>query len=318
MTNPEAQQSLESYVETRLAWMGDAVELVTGDRNIDPATVFELPMQDAEKARADDEGLQLSGEQQAGLREIAGRFGIGGEADVRSTAKQKIAEGAKPWKIEGEAAIGANIFAGSSFRKIGADEISYMERKYGGQWTGKTEYDVARTVAEAQESFVALAHDEEMPFGYEITPEHAFVAEPTGKLVGQLVHIGDKDGEAVLLLRVDGEAYVDDKGKAQQRNRPDSAELMGFVAQVLTECGDETSSIGLVTSSTYASRAIDAVRVGLKFNRMFDVGMYGRQTLADVKGEAVARPSDINQIPGELGVVYYKLMQLQQELATQE
>lgn len=126
----------------------------------------------------------------------------------------------------------------------------------------------------------------------------------------------DEDGRViarkpVLLLKVDGETYKDGEGKERQRYRPDSAAQMAFVSQVLLACGDETSRVALNTSTTYAARVIDTMRAGMLFNRGFEVGMYGRQTLAAVKNEPVATPTEIQNIPGELRVAYNKLQQLQ-------
>jgi hypothetical protein len=45
--------------------------------------------------------------------------------------------------------------------------------------------------------------------------------------------------------------------------------------------------------------------------------MYGRQTLADVKGIAVTEPTEIRQIPSELHTAYSKLLLLEQELAAE-
>lgn len=313
MNSPEVQENLKSYVETGLGRIGDAVEVITGDREIDPVVALVAPMQNPEEARADSAPLPLTAEQETDLREIAGWFGIGGEADVVSAAGYQILEGGKPWKIEAEAAIAGHtktiIFAGSSFRKLGADETAYLEAKLGGV-DGETEYDMARQIAESQDGFVGLERDEILPFGYEVTPEHALVSGPTG----QLVKIGKIHGRPVWLLRVDGETYTDEEGNAKQRNRPDSAALMSFVAEVLSAGGDQTSSVGLDTSTTYATRVIDTVRAGLRHDRTFDVGMYGRQTLADIKGEPAAQPTAINQIPGELRVAYDKLIQLKHEL----
>jgi hypothetical protein len=327
----ETERNVDAYLHTRMVWIGDAVELLGGDRDLDPTTVLEAPMQDPTQARADSEAFKLRETETAGLseaeitdlydqksaklREIAGRFGIGGEADVLSRADVQINEGGKVWKVEAEDAISAHaktiIFAGQTVRKLGADEILYTEAKYGPQPQEVSEFAMVRQVAEAHPRFVGLESDEAMPFGYEVTAEHRLITEPTD----QLVKIGEIDGKPVMLLRVDSESFVDDEGKTKERFRPDSAAQMLFIAQVLSACGDETSSVGMNTSNTYSSRSIDTVRAGLISGRTFDVGMYGRQTLADIQGKPTPEPTPLNQIPGELRVAYDKLLQLQAELA---
>lgn len=163
------RQQLEAYIAERRVWLQDAVELVSGDRNADPAGVLEAPMQDPQQRRADATLLNLSDEQELRLREIAGRFGIGGEVDVTSQAEQQILEGGKPWKVEAEAAIATSaqtiIFSGSSYRKIGVDESDYMRVKYGVELAGNTEYDMVAKVAEKQRGFVLADSQEELPFG---------------------------------------------------------------------------------------------------------------------------------------------------------
>lgn len=319
----EATLQTEAYIAERQRWIGDAVELLTGDRSTEPTQVLQAPMTGPNEARADQAGLELSVEQELSLREIAGRFGVGGEQDIKSNTDQEILEGGLPWKVEAEAinVLVRNrdtetiahspktiIFSGSPFRKLGATEISYLELKFG--TAGTTEFDMVRQVAEAQEGFEPSEQDEVLPFGYDIQNNHELKDEATG----QLIKIGSIDGTSVVLLRIDRENYTNDEGEPKYRNQPDSAALMGFISGVLTACGDETSSVGFNTSTTYASRAIDTVRAGLKVGRSFNFGMYGRQTLAEVKGGAVAEPTSIHQIPGELRVMHDKLQQLAAEL----
>ncbi len=319
------EQGPEAYLAERQAWVREAIEIITGDPTSDPNEV--LPS--AGQVRADSPGLTLSQEQEHGLREVAGRFGIGGEVDVTSGAACQILEGGKPWKIEAEAAIAGDaatiIFSASNMRRagkgidaphLGQDEVDYMQGKYGVDLTGKTEYDMARVIAESQEGYMALEQDEVLPFGYDIHNNPAFVTEPTG----QLVKIGTARGKDVLLLRVDREDFVKDDGiTLGYRKQPKTAELMSVVADVLTACGDTTSDIGFNTSNTYVSRAIDVFRAGLMHGNGhgFSVGMYGRGTLAETKGTPAAEPTAINQIPGELHVIYSNLEKLKAELESE-
>lgn len=327
--SPEVQNNTTEYIQTRMVWLKDAVELVTGDRETPIENVFEFPMQNPQERRADATPLELTADKEQELREIAGRFGIGGEADVTSIAEHQVLEGGKPWKVEAEAKIsnGAQtiIFAGSTFRRIGVDESDYMRVKYGVELAGDTEYDMVRKIAEKQHGFVLADEEEVLPFGYEISEAHTFINKPTEteqlKKIGEVVELDENQEvrvrKPVLLLKVDGETYQDEEGKEKQRFRPDSAELMVFISQVLSAGGDEISRVALNTSTTYAARVIDTMRAGLQANRTFDVGMYGRWTLAEIRGEAAASPTEIQNIPGELRLAHYKLQQLQAELQQQ-
>ena len=311
--NKNVLEQTEAFVADRQKWLQDGVEAITGTREGNPLEVFPAPGE----VRANDEGLELTQEQETALRTAAGEFGIGGETDVPSEAAVQIIEGGKIWKIAAETALveGAKsiIFAGSLNRVIGQDEIDHNSAKLPEVSVGQTEFDIARRVAEMQPGFVPLEQDKVLPFGYDIQNNHGLVSEPTG----QLVHIGMLNGTDVVMLRVDREDFTNEQGESKYRNQPDSAALMGVVSDVLKATGDEDSSIGLNTSNTYASRAIDTVRAGLRAGRQFKVGMYGRQTLADVQGKDVAAPTDINQIPGELHTMAVKLAQLQAELGSE-
>lgn len=310
MSEQMMPKSPEAYLEEHKEWMRDALEAVGADREADPLEVFPAPTEPRDKA----EGLPLSEKEKDDLRKAAGRFGIGGEVDVIFSANTQILEGGKPWKVESEAIVaeGAStvIFAGSPHRKIGQDEQEYIRDKYGAEQEGDSELDMVRFLAEQQEGFESLEEDETLPFGYDIDNNHELMTKPTG----QLVKIGQQNGQSILLLRVDRENYEDAEGNLKYRNQPDSAALMRFISGTLSTSGDETSAVGLVTSTTYASRAVDAVRAGLDSGRNFGVSMYSRQTIADVRGLPVAEPTAINQIPGELHAMHQKDLLLEQAL----
>lgn len=312
----ENQETLQQYIQTRTEWLAEAAVVI----GIEPgASLQELQaaLPEPTEVRRESERMTLSSEQEVSLREIAGRFGIGGEQDVLATAEHQIIEGGLAWKVAAEVAIASSartmVFAGSPNRSITReDERTFMQNIIGEDAEiGMTEYDIVRQIASAQSGFEPLEQEETLPFGYSISDNFEVTGEPTG----QLVRIGSIDGRDILLLRVDRENYVDEVGDNKYRNQPDGAAIMGIVADVLTANGDEESAVGLVTSNTYSSRAIDVKRAGHQKGRVFQVGMYGRQTLADVKGEPIAESTEINQIPGELHVIASKLAKLQEETA---
>jgi hypothetical protein len=307
--NPE--ESVEQYITTRSAWLEEAVKIAGAPEGSSPVEVFAAPT----SVRADAPAPGYTTEQEEAIREIAGRFGIGGEADVPAIADVEIIEGGKPWKVEAEALIanpqGVRIYAGSSKRRIGADEAAYVQNKLANSEDAAAtiEYDMVRQIAEMQPGFIPLEKDVVWPFGYKVEPGHAVVREKTG----QLRQIGTQDDQPVVLLRVDREDYVDEQGADKYRNQPDSLALMSIVDSVYNTQGYGNQSIGLLTSNTYASRAVDIVRAGLKSGSDFRVGMYGRQTIAEVQDKPTAEPTSINQIPGELHVIAKKLALLAEE-----
>lgn len=314
------KQNIEAYLDQRQQWMGDAVVVYAGEEqeNRDPLSVFPEPTEVRTAAPAPE----LTSDQETALREIAGRFGLGGEADVLSAADYQINEGGRARKVDAEARInqGARviIYSGSPDRlfnpdnPIDKDEIAYLEERLAsGTEVAKTEYDMVAQVAGWQEGFVPLEVPEVLPYGYKLQSDHevTFVAEPTG----QVLKIGECNGAEVLHLRVDRENYFDEEeGKNKFCNRPNSAALMGFVSDMLSAQGDETSSVSINSSTTYASRAVDTVQAGLGHGRPFLVGMYGRQTLAHVESKPIAEPTEIHQIPGELHEMQVKLLQLRE------
>ena len=306
-SNEVNNRSTAEFVEERLGWLREAAELYHGPE-IEGDIIGLLP--EPTEPRADAEGWDLDDAKEAKLREIAGRFGIGGEQDVLAESEIHLLEGGKPWKVASEMAIssGSNtvILAGSPNRKIGDDEHKYMTTKHQTMIENETEYDMVRRIAEGAEGFVPLEEDVILPFGYDIKAGHQLVEEPTG----QFVEIGTINGAQVVILRVDRENMLD--GKYQ--NQPGALDLLKVVADARTAAGDQTSTIGFLTSNTYASRAISVVEAGFDSNREFSVGMYGRNTLANVQGNPVAEPTAINQIPSELNVMAKAVIHLQNKI----
>ena len=307
MSEFENRKSLEQQITDQNAWLQEAVQLVTGTEKGNTLEVFLPPTE----VRDDASNLDLTFDQETGLREIASRFGIGAEVDIPSGADYDVLEGGKPWKILAEAkmASGIKIFAGSAHRNIGDDEKTFLAENYrlaNDNMATMTEYDMAAFLASQLGRFVQ-EELQDTGFGYEITQGNKSLSRDTG----QLLRIGNIDGQAVYALRVDREDYVDEEGKKKYRHQPDGARLLGFVGEWLTIQGDNSSVVGLNTSNTYASRALDVVKAGLEAGRSFSVGMYGRNTLGKIAEDRVPGQTPINQIPGELHVIASKLQDLE-------
>lgn len=107
------------------------------------------------------------------------------------------------------------------------------------------------------------------------------------------------------MVRVDREVLPEGKYK----NQPNALQLMRVVAAAKDFVGDAGSSIGFVTSNTYASRAVSTIEAGLDASRDFRVGMYGRETLRATGGPVPAE-TPINQIPSEMYTMALNLKSL--------
>jgi hypothetical protein len=313
-----------------------ALEIGGADATVE--TVFELPPQ------VRDEALSPAWDdhQEAIARELGDKLGYASERDVVSPLVGiDFVEGGKVWKIlaEIEAASGKMLMiSGSPYRVIGEDEKDFLVDRYTsrlekslnreqtdnkidefrGKLEGKTEYDIASDIAEelvATEPFVDISdisnpNRSTLPYGYAISDGNPVVTESTS----QFIHIGKnaKDQE-VVLMRIDREDYVDETGKAQYRFQPDPLRRMGIIADVLSQQGDQETPIVFVTSNAYASRQIDTIRAGLSSGRQYGVTMYGRGTLAAVKNEPIMPGARINQLPGDIRLMYDGLKALYAE-----
>lgn len=310
------------YLAVRKGWVADTVEAITGDRSIDPLQVFPP----ATEVRSDGKSVvnvngierEITRNEENILREVGSRFGLGGETNVLTYADVQVMEGGKVWKIDAEAKIteGASklFFAGSPFITIGDDEKDYLtSRKKIDSSNIRTEFDAATAIASSQPGFTGHPEAKTLPYGYDIHDNYQLSQEATG----QFVEIGTISDVPVIMLRVDREVYVDESGAHKYRLQPDTHALLSIVATVQSIEGDTDSVISVNTSSTYASRAIDTVRAGIKArdNHTYAVGMYGRHTLAEVRGLPV-EPSKANQLPGEFRVIAEKLQLLEQALTS--
>lgn len=292
--------------------MKNALQAIGESRYADPLEVFPKP----NKVRSKDKGLPLTEEQEMDLRKVGVEFGLGGEKRIESGADYEIKEGGLVWKVEAEALLGKNakaaLFAGLKRRELVESEIDYLRdrRKITDKEMPKNEYEMVIMVAQMQEGFEALKEPEVLPFGYDVHDNYRLVEEPTGQFV-KIGKVGETD---IIIARID---WVDRNDGSGEYDKPGNVELMGVVSDKLSAEGDEESSVGLATSSAYASRAIEVKLAGLVNGRNFSVGMYDRNDLAKVKGQPVAAPVDIKQIPGEFYTIQENLLKLQAELDKQ-
>jgi hypothetical protein len=320
LNSGELLQQLEQYIDVRRDWLKEAVGIVTGDPETPIEDVFQEPTSDPEEARRDYEmRFSLSESQETGLRAVASRFDIGGAEDVSlddvglAPNHVRMDESGLFRKMLAEAEVdseaGTEIHAGSKYVVL-KDTEKELEAKVLGESMSTNQYEAAQHIAESRPGFEPLAKPIVMPFGYDIDNNFALVHEPKG----QLIHIGNRGGKPVMMLSVDREVFKDEAGASKYRKQPDTAALMGFIADVLSACGDEETAVGYVTSNTYASRNLDALRAGYSRGRRFGTAMYGRKTLAHVEGKTEWEETEMFQIPGELRVMDIKLNQLDESI----
>lgn len=306
--NVTPRQYAEQILGSSEAALASSVAIVSPETpDASPLEVFPAP----NTVRSEDTGLELTPEQEAGLRQAAAELGFGREADrtiseMGFSGAHVIIEGGLPHKIMAEALMvkddsladpSTYIFAGSPHRKTTSDaEVASAEKQFDGKH-GDTEFDSARLAAESIPGFVASEEDQILPFGYDLDADYALVAQASG----QFTLIGHIDGTPVVLMKIDRENYTDEEGNAKYRNQPDSAAVIKIVSQVLSGNGDSDQPIAFVTSSTYqASREVDAAGVAVEIDRPIAVATYGSARLAATKGESAPAPAPINQLPGEL------------------
>lgn len=301
----------------QLGWLNEAAQVVGGPE-AKPADVFDLPPE----VRNDAPMPDLSPEQEEAIREVAQRFGYGAKENVPSglTGAVCVAEGGKIWKMmaEAEAMKGEDnprryVFAGSPYRQLGADEHKFMKEVVGEELPeNATEYDAAYWLALRQTDKKVPIDPVVLHFGYEVSEGNPPVYEATG----QLIHVGQTEQAVpVEVLRIDREVYEED-GKSKYRFQPAPDRVMGFMSEVLAAQGDREAKVPVayMTSNTYASRVVDAIRAGIREGRQFGVSMYGRNTILGL-GAPAPKETPLNQLPGDLRITHDNLQQLLREVS---
>lgn len=323
-TYPDKEHNLieqaEQYITATSRVLNMAAEIVAPDSSLTPQDVFEAPTE----RRDDAPGLQLSTDQEEQLRGIASELGFGRTTDKSAELAGlgdgyvAIIEGGQAHKVKAQVELsntaGTLIFSATPNRKISKDVERESSARILGidvSEVGDTEYEVVRQLAESLPGFAPLAEGEQaLPFSYDIFHDFQVGTEKSG----QFIQIGTQDSRPVVLLRIDKDTSEDAR-KRNDRKQPGSAAVMNIVSTALSLAGDTETPIGFLTSSTYeASRTIDAFRSGLSTQRQTEVVSYGTARLAEVKGEDIAAPGPINQLPGELHKIAVQLTRLQQEL----
>jgi hypothetical protein len=330
MTNYETSRSGELLLEEMQAKVFEAAAIIGGEGAM-PEDVFPLPPEN----RADAELPDWTDEQADQIRSIAGELGIGAEQDVMPSPHDKnicILEGGKAWKMvaelqavnkfldesrkQGLNPVNALVIAGSPFRKIDQDEHKFIAAGLGiAAPVDTTEFDFAGMLSDyisgdRRADGVSGTNGKLLAYGYEVAEGNKTVKKATGQLVEKNP---TKFGQ-VILLRVDREVQEDGTYKHQ----PDTAAVMRIVADLSSKEDHHVKglpAVALITSNTYPSRQVDNVRAGMESTqvdslgarRVYTTGMYGTETMAEVKGVPIAAETPLNQISGDLRMIQEKL-----------
>lgn len=302
-------------VQEKLGWLESAAQEIGGP-NATPESVF-TPLNSDNRSQAPDPNWNQR--QQAVARELAQHLGYGSEYNVISGLQGgvRLLEAGKIWKVlaetdvlDQENNVSMLVFAGSPYVPLGADERDFIERRGHDHIVGATnQYEATLAVAR---QLVETPDEQVASYGYELSESNAVKFEPTG----QFMRLGKaENGQDVVMIRVDREEFTDDGNQDRYRYQPSQQRLMTMLSEILRHAGDTDSPIGLITSNAYASRQFDTIRAGLTDGRRYGVAMYGRETLAHMKGEPVAPATPLNQLPGELWLAYNKLRLLESDLS---
>jgi hypothetical protein len=342
-SDPQApiRAEIAEFSKERIGWIESTAFKIGGEgATID--TVFKLPPAVRDTAPVPD----WDEKQEAAARELGHKLGYAAEHDVVSELKGiDFAEGGKVWKIwaEVEAAAGNTlVVSGSPHRPIGEDEKDFLvtrfasrlgeditdeEKKvqvadYHKSLEGYTEYDAAADIAAelvATEPFADIRtvpnpNRSTLSYGYEVSEGNPVVNRPTGQFVREGTN---SKGQEIVLMCIDRENYIDPETQEQKyRFQPNPLRRMGIIADVYSQQGDTETPIVFVTSNAYASRQIDVIQAGLTNGRQYGVTIYGRSTLARVKDEPMLPGARLNQLPGDIRIMYENLQQLRAEVTS--
>jgi len=327
MTSPEfsaenPRQYAREILNQSSRVISEAVAIVSPDNpGVSPLDIFPAP----KERRSDDEGIELTEDQELRLRTCAAELGFGRQSN-RSMSElglyggHVIIEGGYAHKMLAEALLvvedqsadpASIVISVTPNRQIDDAEREITARVLGIEVAnvGKTEYEVARQVANTIPGFEKAEFETELPYRYDIDDEFKVF----GGSNGQFTSIGRVGHAPVILLRVDREDYIDEGGDHQYRNQPDAAALIKIVDSILRNNGDTIYPIAFVTSGTYQpSREVDGARAALSVNRKVGIPTYGTELLALVKGESIPAPGPVNQLPGEFHKMVLQVQRLQE------
>ena len=312
MSEQAHRNELESQVAEKLSWIYESAEKIGGP-GATPETVFVAPSKDDRERGA--AAQSWTEDQETELYALGEKLGYASEFNVPTglIGGVRLVEAGKTWKVMAELeALKADeqdveqiVLAGSPFVALGDDEKAFAVQEGHDHLTGaESQYDVALILARG---LVAEADERTLPYGYAVAEGNELIAQPSD----QLKHLGKTAaGQSVEVIRVDRQVNEDGSYSFQ----PSQLRLLGILSEILTARGDSTSGAGLLGSNAYASRRFEVLRAALRDGRQYEVGMYGRATLAAVKNEPMLPGARITHLPGDIRLSYDSLKALESEL----
>ena len=333
----EEMPTPQNYVEQVLADSQRILRAAVGivhpeNPEADPQKVFPAPNV---PVRAEDEGLQLADDQKEELIARADELGFGRPENVTLSEiglgkwAMVVLEGGQPHKMMAEARVVTEdrdatpktiIFAASAQREVKSPaEIESATNLFGGDQTGKTEYDMAEQVIRALPGFREPFDFEvggPLNFAYDIHNDFAVSSEVSGQMV-RLGYLGPTTLDvSVHMLRVDREDYMDGD-KPRYRKQPNTADLIGILDASQRLSYETSMPIAFVTSGAYRpSRAVLTALAGLRTGRQIGLVTYGNDLVNEVRGTDL--PPPLNQLPGELQYMAEKTVELEAALQAHE
>lgn len=328
--NPE-QYAKEALANAQVTLRAAVGIVLPENPNADPQIVFPKPNV---PVRAEgEEPIKLTDEQKEHLIAEADKLGFGhpesvGLSEQGLQGAVAVIEGGQPHKMMAEALLVANdpnaaslggiIFTASGQREVDSDaEIASAVKLFGGDQTGKTEYDMALQVMQRLPGFREPIEVAEVKgvlnFSYDI--QNGF--EVSNEASGQLVRAGSLGPTTlsphVHILRIDREDYIDEDNNPKYKNQPDTAEVIGLVDAAQRQGGDRKTPVAFVTSGVYRpSRAVLTALAGLETGRHVGLVTYGNDLVNEVRGTDL--PAPVKQLPGELQYMAEKSVDLEAAL----
>jgi hypothetical protein len=336
-TAPTPREYAEQVLADTEATLQAAVAIVSPENpEADPQVVFPKPNV---PVRAEGEKPKgLTEEQKERLFAEAENLGFGRPESVLLSeaglsGAVAIIEGGQPHKMMAEALVvtedpGANVHSlmltASAQRKVESEsEIASATHLFGGDQTGKTEYDMALQVLHKLPAFREPFEGSEVrgPLNFSYDIHNNF--EVSEEVSGQLVRVGSIGPTTlsphVHLLRVDREDYLDENNQPKYRNQPNTSDLIRLADAALRLGGNRDTPIAFVTSGVYRpSRAVLAAIAGLELGGRRHVGLatYGNDLVNEVRDTNL--PPPIKQLPGELQYMAEMAVELRAALEAPE
>lgn len=250
----------------------------------------------------------LSEEKIEQLYEVMARLGFGRESNISpeeagmQNGYLAVIEAGKPNKVLAELSTiadssvehGPVVFTATSERKIGQDEVEFLQNRGIRTDNIETEMQMVMALVASLEN-VDSRVPQQVAFGYDVMSRQTAKDEYSG----QAIMLGFINEQPIYALSVDRAYTEDGSGKYTQ---PSTADMLVYAIEMVGNDNVEVGQAAIVTGGLYGpTRAIDAIVAN---KRLADAaspvvaGMvaYGRDTMATVTGKPSARPAQAQLI----------------------